>query len=174
MLSASYVLIHVSKFLELPDIIRLGSTNSHYSSNRANMLRQITKFTITRNIVSQLAKHCPRISSIEIDCELEQKDYDLLSNLPIEKLVDNTNNFLRINTVIKISMPLLKSATVTYRCSFNFDQCPLLTEIIETVHYGNTVLGWSRNVLLIGGNTIFGQPGDLLLGTGDNTIFGQP
>jgi hypothetical protein len=138
---ASYALIHVAKFLELPDILNLGSVNQLCSSSRPIMLRQVTKITITRNIVSELVVRCPKLSCITIICQLEQKDYDLLHGLPIETLADHANGVFGVPRFISVNIPTLKSVSVYNKFAFDFSLCPLV-KIDKSLHdyRGNTVV----------------------------------
>lgn len=138
---ATYTLIHVAKFLELPDILNLGSINSYCSGFRPVMLRQVTKITIKRNIVSELAARCPKLSCIIITCQLEQKDYDLLHGLPIETLTDNANGVLGIPRFISVNIPTLKSVFVYDKFAFDFSLCPLVKIDRSLQDYrGNTIV----------------------------------
>lgn len=146
MLASDYVLIHVSKFLRLPDIISLSSIKKETALVLPRMLQQITKFTIRRReIIPILVKVCFRISCIEINCELLQEDYDRLGSLPIEKLIDNIHGKFIISwrRIMVVAMPLLKSAHVYGKWHFDFGRCPLLTEItdLSVIEFENVGIG---------------------------------
>lgn len=148
---ASYALIHIAKFLELPDILNLGSINSYCSGFRPIMLRQVTKITIKRNIVSELAACCPKLSSITIICQLEQKDYDLLHGLPIETLADHANGVFGVPRFISVNIPTLKSVSIYNKFAFDFSLCPLVKIDRSLQDYqGNTIVfATAINFLLI-------------------------
>lgn len=146
MLTSDYVLIHVSKFLELSDIISLSYVKKETALVLPRMLQQITIFTIRRReIIPILVKVCFRISTLEINCEIKQEDYDRLSVLPIEKLIDNVHGKFSISwsRIMVVTMSLLKSAYVCGRWHFDFSGCPLLTEITDTsvIEFKNVGIG---------------------------------
>jgi hypothetical protein len=155
MLTSDYVLIHVSKFLGLSDIISLGSVKKEAVSVLPRMLQQITIFTIRRHEITPiLIKACPRISTLEINCDLLQEEYDILGSLPIEKLIDNIHGRFAISwrRIVVVVLPLLKSASVYGKWHFDFSGCPLLTKITDmsVIEYRNVAITSDANILIGG------------------------
>ncbi len=141
MRAADVVILEISKYLTLEEVLRLCSTEKHLKSLQQQMMAKIVKLSIRNRSTLRYVLNCPNVSIVHVhkSCTLQFDDYELLSKLPIESFTDGIvvrekrmrGLMFESFHIVTLNMPRLKHIAVYGVNNYNFSQCPSLRRIVD-------------------------------------------
>lgn len=146
MRAADVVILEISKYLTLEEVLQLCSTERHLKLLQQQMMAKIVKLSIRNRSTLRYVLNCPNVSIVHVhkSCTLQFSDYELLSKLPIESFTDGIvvrekrMRGLQLQSitfepfyVVTLNMPRLKHVTVYGANNYNFSRCPLVRRIVD-------------------------------------------